>query len=95
MIQTKPWYFSWTIWFNVLILLLVFLNSVSAFIPFPTSFVMEMTALLNLLLRLKTTTGIAPDQTVMTTTSGFIQPVATTTTPTTSTINTSADVTGL
>lgn len=54
----KPWYTSWTIWFNVIFALVTFISSLSAFIPFPPEVIVIIGTVANILLRFKTDSSI-------------------------------------
>jgi len=58
--QTKKWYQSITIWFNVALLLVAFVPELNKVVALPSQ-VLEIVALVgNLLLRFKTVMGISP-----------------------------------
>lgn len=52
--EAKPWYKSWTVWFNVAILILGTVNEFAKIIPISPEIVASAAALGNLLLRIKT-----------------------------------------
>lgn len=55
----KKWYQSYTIWFNLVLLALDVINQLSQIIPLPVGFLTTVGILGNLLLRIKTSSGIA------------------------------------
>ena len=57
----KPWFKSWTIWFNIVLLLVSLITGLADIIPLPAQFVAIIVLVGNLALRFKTTTGIYLD----------------------------------
>lgn len=57
-VRTKKWYQSLTIWFNLALLLVDFINQLAQIIPIPPGIISFVALVGNFLLRLKTTTGI-------------------------------------
>jgi hypothetical protein len=56
--ENKVWYKSTTVWFNLALALIAFIQSLSGIVPIPSS-VIETAALVgNLLLRFKTNSGL-------------------------------------
>lgn len=51
----KKWYNSWTIWFNVAMITIDFVNSLAQFIPIPPGILSAIASFGNILLRFKTT----------------------------------------
>jgi Mg2+/citrate symporter len=56
--EKKPFYKSWTVWFNVILILVDAINQISQFVPMPAGFLTMVGALGNLVLRFKTFQGI-------------------------------------
>ena len=56
--QTKPWYNSWTVWFNVVLATIAFIQSLSGIVPIPANIVASVAIIGNLLLRFKTSSGL-------------------------------------
>jgi len=54
----KKWYQSWTIWFNIIMLVLDFVNQLAQFIPMPAGVITAIGSIANILLRFKTITPI-------------------------------------
>lgn len=54
----KKWYKSWTVWFNVAVLLVGFIGELSMVVPIPSEIMVAVAAFGNLLLRVKTITGL-------------------------------------
>ena len=54
----KPWYASWTIWFNVAIFLVGVVNQLGQIIPLPTQVLVYVGIVGNVLLRFKTAVPI-------------------------------------
>lgn len=54
----KKWYLSWTIWFNILLLLIDTVNALNQIVPLPAGFLTSVGIVGNLLLRFKTTQGV-------------------------------------
>lgn len=55
---TKQWYKSWTVWFNIALLAIDVINQLAKIVPLPPGFLVLVGGFGNVLLRLKTTTGI-------------------------------------
>lgn len=53
--ENKIWYKSWTIWFNLVVIVLDAINAVAGIIPIPAGVMSYVTTIGNLLLRFKTT----------------------------------------
>lgn len=58
--NSKPWYTSWTIWFNVIFALGTFIDTIAPIVPFPSWFLVGAAAVSNILLRFKTNTSLLP-----------------------------------
>jgi hypothetical protein len=58
MVEQKQWYKSWTVWFNIGLLLITMINELSKIVPLSPEFMGYVGVLGNLLLRYKTTVGI-------------------------------------
>ena len=56
--NTKFWYQSWTVWFNVLLAAIAFIQTLGGIVPIPTTILADIAILGNFLLRFKTNTGI-------------------------------------
>ena len=56
--DSKKWYYSWTVWFNILLLAVEFVNQLSQVVPIPPGFIALVAGFGNLLLRFKTTNPI-------------------------------------
>ena len=56
--QTKKWYQSWTVWFNIILLGVDFMNSLAQFVPIPPGVLASVAMVGNILLRFKTTKAI-------------------------------------
>ena len=56
--ESKKWYQSWTVWFNVALLVVDFVNSLAQIIPIPAGVLSYVVLVGNLLLRFKTTTAL-------------------------------------
>ena len=54
----KKWYQSWTIWFNIIMLAIATVNDLAGIFPIPKEFLINLTIVGNILLRIKTTMGI-------------------------------------
>ena len=54
----KPFWKSWTVWFNVALLAIDFINQLAKIIPIPLSTLALVGILGNILLRFKTDSGI-------------------------------------
>ena len=54
----KKWYYSWTVWFNIVVLVVAFLSQLAEIIPLSPAFLSGLGVVGNLILRLKTDTGI-------------------------------------
>lgn len=52
--QTKKWYQSWTVWFNVAMLAIDVTNQLAQIVPIPAGTVTALATVGNILLRLKT-----------------------------------------
>lgn len=56
--QTKKWYQSWTVWFNLALVAVDVINQLAQIVPIPPGFIALVGGFGNLLLRFKTTTAI-------------------------------------
>lgn len=56
--ETKKWYQSWTIWFNLVMLLVTFVTQLGTILPIPVTYIAAATTVGNLALRFKTVMGI-------------------------------------
>lgn len=54
----KKWYQSWTVWFNIAMLVITAVNEFNQIVPLPLEVMTFFTVCGNLLLRFKTVTGI-------------------------------------
>ncbi len=54
----KKWYQSWTVWFNLVLLLVETVNQLSGIVPIPAGFVAFIGVVGNLAFRFKTTLPI-------------------------------------
>ena len=54
----KKWYQSWTIWFNIAMLVIATINELAKIIPISPAVLANVTIFGNILLRFKTTMGI-------------------------------------
>jgi len=54
----KKWYKSWTLWFNVAVLMVTFITELGKIVPIPTEFLVAVTSIGNMLLRIRTVTGL-------------------------------------
>ena len=52
--ENKKWYQSWTVWFNLLLLLVDVVNQLNNIVPLPAGFLTLVGSLGNLFLRFKT-----------------------------------------
>ena len=57
--ETKKWYQSLTIWFNIILIVLEAINQMAQFIPIPPGIISIVGNLLNIGLRFKTTNSIS------------------------------------
>lgn len=53
-LSAKKWYTSWTLWFNVAILLIGFIQQLAAYVPIPAEILAYVATIGNFLLRFKT-----------------------------------------
>ena len=60
--NTKVWYLSLTVWFNVALALIAFIQSLSGIIPIPNNIIEAIALIGNILLRFKTNTGLVSAQ---------------------------------
>lgn len=56
--KNKKWYQSWTIWFNVALLAVGFVNELALIIPLPAELLTMVASAGNILLRFKTVASI-------------------------------------
>ena len=56
--ETKKWYQSWTIWFNIAMLVIATINELAKIVPISPVILGDITVLGNILLRFKTVMGI-------------------------------------
>ena len=56
--QTKKWYQSWTVWFNLALFIVTTINELAKIVPIPASIIADVALVGNFLLRFKTYTGI-------------------------------------
>lgn len=54
----KEWWKSTTIWFNIILLVVAFIGELGNIIPLPAEFLAVTASIGNLLLRIKTVTGL-------------------------------------
>lgn len=54
----KKWYQSWTVWFNVALLLVGFVSEVGKVVPIPADVLAGVASIGNILLRFKTATAL-------------------------------------
>lgn len=57
--QTKQWYQSVTVWFNIVMILVATIQSLSSFIPLNPEFLLYVAGAGNFFLRFKTVIGIS------------------------------------
>ena len=51
--NSKSWYQSWTVWFNLALIVISTINSMATFIPFGAKFLAVVALIGNILLRFK------------------------------------------
>lgn len=56
--ESKKWYKSWTIWFNVALVVIDFINALAQVIPIPPGILSAVGSVGNILLRFKTSLPI-------------------------------------
>lgn len=56
--ETKKWYQSWTVWFNIALLAVDVINQLAQIVPIAPGFLSLVGVFGNLLLRFKTTSAI-------------------------------------
>jgi hypothetical protein len=61
-VLTKPFYKSWTLWFNILMAVAMAIQAVSPYLPVPAWLLADATIFANFLLRLKTNSAIIGTQ---------------------------------
>ena len=54
----KQWYQSWTIWFNIIIVIATTINELAQIVPIDPRLIEGVTLIGNVMLRFKTTQGI-------------------------------------
>lgn len=56
--ESKKWYLSWTVWFNIALLAVATINQFNEIVPLSPVFLGYVGVIGNFLLRFKTTVGI-------------------------------------
>jgi len=56
--SSKVWYKSLTVWFNILLAVVSFVQTLSGIVPIPAKFIADIALLGNFLLRFKTDTSL-------------------------------------
>ena len=68
-VTTKAWYTSWTVWFNVALLIVTTINGLAQIVPISPTVIAYVAAVGNFLLRFKTLLPVGPATVVSTVTS--------------------------